>query len=108
MAHYSLLTCLKKLAQDAWERMGGQYSIHQQQWPAWDPSLVRDETHEIVVQVDGKKRDRIIAPSGASKDNVRTLALASPKASRHLKGRRVISVVVIPGRVVNFVTESVD
>jgi leucyl-tRNA synthetase len=86
--------------------MGGEYSIHQQRWPGWDPSLILEVTQEMVVQVDGKMRDRIVTPVNATEETIEAMALERPNVIRHLDGRCIVRVVVIPGRIVNIVTES--
>jgi leucyl-tRNA synthetase len=92
------------ITEELWERIGGEYSIHQQPWPAYDPALLRTATVIIVVQVDGRVRDRIEVPAEAGAAEVQRLALAAPNAVRHLEGRAVRSVVHVPGRLVNVVT----
>jgi leucyl-tRNA synthetase len=93
------------VTEELWQRIGGDYSIHQQPWPEYDPALLRTETMTIVVQVDGRVRDRIEAPTDATDEEVRRLALAAPNVARHLEGRTVRQVVYVPGRLINAVTE---
>jgi leucyl-tRNA synthetase len=92
------------LAEELWERIGGSYSIHQQPWPAYDPALLRTETVTLVVQVDGRVRDRIEAPAAAAEEEVTQLAQAAPNVARHLAGRAMRQVVYVPGRLLNIVT----
>jgi leucyl-tRNA synthetase len=92
------------IAEELWERIGGAYSIHQQPWPEYDSALLRTETVTIVVQVDGRVRDRISAPAEASAAEVERLAQAAPNVARHLEGRTIRNVVYVPGRLVNVVT----
>ena len=54
------------LSEELWERLGHEYSVHQQNWPAWDPDLAADEMITLVVQVNGRLRDRIQAPADIS------------------------------------------
>jgi leucyl-tRNA synthetase len=93
------------LAEELWARAGGAYSIHQQPWPEADPALLRTETLTVVVQVDGRLRDRIAVAAGAGAEEVQRLAQEAPAVRRHLEGRAVRRVVYVPGRLVNVVTE---
>ncbi len=90
------------LTEEAWERRGRPFSIHQQPWPAWDPGLATDDMVTVVVQVNGKVRDRLEVPAGTSEAALREQALASGKVAPLLKGepRRVV---VVPDRLVNIV-----
>ncbi|GAC1454890.1 MAG: leucine--tRNA ligase [Ktedonobacterales bacterium] len=92
------------MTEELWERIGGTYSVHQQPWPEYDPSLLRTETLTIIVQVDGRVRDRVEVPAAASADAVRRAAQAAPNVARHLEGHAVRQVVYVPGRLVNVVT----
>ena len=72
---------------------------------AWeDEPAVAEESVTLVVQVDGRLRDRLEMPAGASEDEVRALVLASPAVQRALHGRTVARIITIPGRLANIVT----
>jgi leucyl-tRNA synthetase len=92
------------IAEELWERMGGQESIHRQAWPAWDEELAAEETVTMAVQVNGRIRDRLTVPADAPEDEIKALALKSERVTRHTDGRPVARVIVVPGRVVNVVT----
>ncbi len=91
------------IAEELWEKRGRPYSIHQQVWPAFDPVAAAEEMVTVVVQVNGKVRDRIQVPAGAGEAEVRAAALSSPAAQRHMGGQAPRQVVVVPGRLVNIV-----
>ena len=95
------------LGEELWERIGGAYSVHTQSWPGYDPELARVPEVTLVVQVDGRVRDRITVPADIPAERARELALRSERVRQHLDGRRVKDVVYVPGRVVNIVTEPV-
>ncbi|MDI3340974.1 MAG: leucine--tRNA ligase [Sphaerobacter sp.] len=92
------------LAEELWERLGGPYSVHQQSWPSFDPELAAAETFELVVQVNGRVRDRLEVPVDITEQQAIDLALASPRAQEHLQGRTIRRTVYVPGRLVNIVT----
>jgi len=72
-------------------------------WPEADRDLLVADTFELVVQVNGKLRDRIEVPADASKEEQERLARQSPKVEQHLNGAQVAKTVVVPGKLVNFV-----
>ena len=91
------------LAEELWSRLGAEGLICHQDWPAYDPALVVDETINVVVQVMGKKRDVLQVPAGADRATLEELALASEKARRFMDGKAPRKVIVVPGRLVNIV-----
>jgi len=91
------------ISEELWARIGQDYSIHQQPWPAWDEELAAEEIITIVVQVNGKVRDRFDAPADISEEEAKAQALATPGAQKHLDGRQPFKVVYVPGRLVNIV-----
>jgi len=93
------------VTEELWrEALGHGESVHLAAWPTFDPDLARQERVTLVVQVDGKVRDRIEVSADASEDRCRDLAMASAKARRATGGREVRQVVVRPPRLVNLVT----
>ena len=93
------------LTEELWrEALGHAESVHRAAWPSFDPEAARQERVTLVVQVDGKVRDRIEVDADASEDQVRETALASPNAQRAIDGRAIANVVVRPPRLVNVVT----
>jgi leucyl-tRNA synthetase len=86
-----------------WARLGQPYSVHQQRWPAWDPEAVRDETVTLVLQVNGRVRDRVQVPAGLDEAGLRETALASEKVRRFIDGMQVQDVIVVRGKLVNIV-----
>jgi leucyl-tRNA synthetase len=91
------------VGEELWSRTGGAYSVHQQDWPAWDPDLTVEDVVTLVVQVNGKVRDRIQVPAGISEDRAKEIALASEQVRRHLDGREPRRVIYVPGKLVNIV-----
>ena len=83
--------------------MGKPYSIHTQSWPAFDPELAKEELITLILQVNGKVRDRVEVPAGIEDDEARRLALESEIVKKYLAGAEPRQVVVVPGRLVNIV-----
>jgi len=90
-------------AEEIWERLGLPYSVHQQRWPEADPSLLTEDQVVVVISVNGKKRDQLLVEPGAPEDELRRLALSSPRIEHWLDGRVPTRVVVVPDRQVNLV-----
>ena len=80
-------------------------SIHQQAWPEYDEELIFEDMVTMVVQVNGKVRDRLEMPAGLSKEEAEQSALAAPKAQSYLEGRQISKIIVVPGRLVNIVCD---
>jgi len=93
------------LAEELWQRIGGQGSVHLQSWPAFDPALTIDETVELVVQINGKVRDRLVVAADTADDEIRELALASERVRESINGKQVARVVVVPKKLVNIVVK---
>ncbi len=87
---------------DAYELLTGD-RVWEQPWPAADPALLERDVIEVAVQVNGKLRDRIQTSRDASREQLEVLARERPNVARHLDGHEVVKVVVVPGRLVNFV-----
>jgi leucyl-tRNA synthetase len=90
------------LGAEVWERLSGE-RVWEQPWPEADPALLASDTVTLVVQVNGKLRDRIEAGADASKEELLELARGSEKVARHLDGKEVVKEVVVPGKLVNLV-----
>ena len=91
------------IAEELWMRIGNPFSIHQQEWPTFDPEVAKEEEITLVLQVNGKVRDRILVPIEISDEKARELALANDTIQRFLGGEEPRKVIVVPGRLVNVV-----
>jgi len=92
------------VSEELWERTGHESSIHDQSWPEWDPELAAEEVVTLVVQVDGRLRDRIEVPVSITEDEARQTALESGNVQRHTDGKEISRVIYVPGKLVNIVT----
>lgn len=91
------------LSEELWEQMGKPYSIFNEKWPAWDAAaLVRDEV-EIVVQLNGKIKDKITLPSGLDSKQTEDMAMKLDKVRALIEGMTVVKVIAVPGRLLNIV-----
>jgi leucyl-tRNA synthetase len=91
------------LAAELWEQTGHQDAILRQPWPKYDEALAREDELEVPVQINGKLRGLIHVPIDASKDALESAARADEKVQAALTGKTVLKVVVVPGKLINFV-----
>ncbi|TMD63563.1 MAG: leucine--tRNA ligase, partial [Chloroflexi bacterium] len=92
------------LAEELWQRQGGDGLLVFQRWPEVDPAQLRRLQVTVVVQVDGRLRDRIEMPSGTDEADAQARALASPNVQRAIGARRIQRAVFVPDRLINLVT----
>ena len=91
------------LAEELWLKTGHTYSIHDQKWPTWNENLVQAEQVTLVIQVNGKLRDRFPVPVSISEEEAKKLAIASPKVKVHIEGKQIVNTVYVPRKLVNLV-----
>jgi leucyl-tRNA synthetase len=91
------------LAEELWQALGHDRTLAYEPWPAYDERLIQEETIEVPVQISGKVRSRVRVPAGASNAEIEALARAEPRTAQLLSGKTVAKVVVVPGRLINFV-----
>jgi leucyl-tRNA synthetase len=91
------------LAEELWQRLGHATSLVREPWPQADPRYLESETVTVVVQVNGKLRDRIDVPVDADEAAVTELVLARDKVQAWLAGKTVVKTVYVPGKLCNLV-----
>ena len=96
------------ISSELWERLSSEFGdvrgdVSQELWPAYDKRLLIEDEVEIVIQVNGKLRDRIKMPIAATEAELKTAALASPSVQARVAGKTVRNVIVVPGKLVNVV-----
>ena len=90
------------IAEELWERLGHE-RLWTTPWPEADPALLERETFELVVQVNGRVRDRAVVPVGLDEDELVARAKELPRVRAHVDGKEVKKAIVVPGRLVNLV-----
>jgi len=91
------------LTEELWQRLGHDESVYLAPWPAYDEEVAKEPEITLVVQVNGKVRDRLTAAADTSEEMLRELALSSERAAPYLEGKTVRQVIVVPGKLVNIV-----
>lgn len=92
-------------AEEIWHMFGNETSVFDEPWPVFDESaLIKDEV-EIVIQINGKIKERIMIPTSASDDEIKEMAVANDTIQKETEGKTVVKVIVIKGRLVNIVVK---
>ena len=96
------------MTSELWETLGQKFpgvqsDITQHAWPSFDPAQLIEDEVEIIIQINGKLRDKIVVPLDISDEELKAAALASAKIQEHLAGKTIRKVVVVPKKLVNIV-----
>ncbi len=91
------------ISEELWELTGNRYSVHQQAWPVLDEEAAAEDRITLVIQVNGKLRDRIEVDADITEETAKNLALSSEAIQKHLEGKVPRHVIYVPGRLVNIV-----
>ena len=91
------------IAEELWVRRGLGYSVHQQAWPQYDAAAAAEETITLVVQINGKVRDRFEASADISEDEAKAKALASETVQKFMDGKAPRMMKYVPGKLVSIV-----
>lgn len=81
-------------------------SVFAQKWPSYDQAMVEKKQVTLIVQVDGKLRDRLQLPAGLDQTAVEEKARASARAQKFIAGQEIVKIAFVPDRLINFVTKS--
>lgn len=91
------------LCEELWEVMGHRESIHKTAWPAFDEAALILDTIEIVVQINGKIKDKLVVPTSLSPKELEEIALGNEKIAQLTAGSTIVKVIAVPGKLVNIV-----
>jgi leucyl-tRNA synthetase len=93
------------MAEEMWEEMGRTGPVFKQTWPTFDEELAREEGAEIVIQVNGKVRNRVTVPFGTSEEELKRIAQSDDKIQPFTAGKQVVKIIVVPDKLVNIVVK---
>ena len=93
------------IAEEIWQQLERSGSIHQQAWPKWDAEAIKTDSVEIVVQINGKVRDKLTVPSELSSAELEKVALQQEKVQQLVAGKAVVKVIAVPNKLVNIVVK---
>jgi leucyl-tRNA synthetase len=91
------------ITEELWHRLGHEDSIHTQAWPTFDPKLATLDEVTMVVQVNGKVRDKLEVPAGITEEEMKARALSSAKVGAHLGGREPSKIIAKPPKLISLV-----
>ena len=91
------------LTEELWQQLGHKDSVHTQKWPKYDPKIVKEEKTILIIQVNGKVRDKIEVESDMSEKEAKKIALADEKIQNWVKGKEIKKTIFVPNQLINFV-----
>jgi leucyl-tRNA synthetase len=91
------------LAEELWARTGHCYSIHNQSWPEFDEELAKEEEVTVIIQINGRLRDKLLVPASITEDEAKELALGRERVKVYTGNKRISNIIYVPKRVVNIV-----
>lgn len=109
---FAVLTLIKLMApvtvhmsEEIWHDVGGDGSIHDEKWCEWDENLAKASKITLVVQVNGKVKDKLEADEGLNDEELKNMALSSDKVKELTAGKNIVKVIVVPKKLVNIVVK---
>ncbi|HWR29591.1 MAG TPA: leucine--tRNA ligase [Negativicutes bacterium] len=91
------------ITEELWSQTGHSDSVHKQSWPKWDAEALKTDSVEIVVQINGKVREKLIVPSEITGAELEKIALSQERIQALIEGKTVVKVIAVPGKLVNIV-----
>ena len=92
------------ITEELWEKLGEEFSIHKQSWPEYDSELIKEEKTILIIQINGKVRDKIGVKAGISEEKAKETALSSAKIQKRIKGEKIKKIIFVPEKLINIVT----
>ena len=93
------------MAEELWQLTGGNGSVHKQSWPVYDDAALQVDEVELVLQINGKVRDKIVVPVGLNAAELETLALGQERVQQAIGDKKVVKVICVPQKLVNIVVK---
>ena len=92
-------------AEELWQEMGHEESLYMMPWPKYEVALLKEDEKLIVVQVNGKLRDKLTVPASIDDEELKEKALSLPKIKDRICEKEVVKVIAVPGKLVNIVVK---
>jgi leucyl-tRNA synthetase len=93
------------LASELWEKLKSPGDVAEQSWPSYEEKFLVEDEVQVVIQINGKVRDRMMMSVSSAEEEMKTAAQANPKIQEHIGGKRIRKIVVVPKKLVNIVVE---
>ena len=94
------------IADELWQRTGHAESIHGEKWPVWDEDKVLSDSIQVIIQINGKKRDVIDVPADATQEEIKEIAMDNERIQTYVSGMTLEKLIYVKGKVLNFVVRS--
>ena len=91
------------MAEELWEQMGGQGSVCDAEWPAWEESYLVEDEVQLTVSFNGKARFQMTFPADATKEDIEKAALADERSQHYIDGKTIVKIIVVPKKIINIV-----
>ena len=92
------------ITEELWSSLGGKGFIHQEKWPRYDSDLLEENTFELLIQVDGKLRAKIMVSAGITENKAKELVFTNPTVMRYISNKGIKKIIFVPNRLINIVT----
>jgi leucyl-tRNA synthetase len=91
------------IGEELWEKLGHDHTLAYEPWPTYDESKLVEDEVEIVLQINGKNKEKLMIAKDTSKEEMERLALANETVRQLIAGKTVVKVIAVPGKLVNIV-----
>ena len=93
------------MAEEIWHELGYSNSIHEEKWCEWDENLAKASKITLVVQVNGKVKDKVEVDEGVSDEELKQIALSTDKVKELTAGKEIVKTIVVPKKLMNIVVK---
>jgi len=93
------------IAEELWELTGHAGSVHSKPWPNYEPEAIQEDEVTIVVQINGKVRERMLVPANIKPDEMKELVMQQERVQELIAGKQVVKVIPVPGKLINIVVK---
>ena len=93
------------VTEEMWDHLGYEGSVHEQSWPVYDESALVKDTVEIVVQINGKIKEKINIPGDLSREEMEKIAMEDEKVKGLTEGKNIVKVIAVPNKLLNIVVK---
>ena len=91
------------MAEELWEQMGGQGSVCDAEWPAWEEAYLVENEVQLTISFNGKARFQMTFPADATKEDIEKAALADERSQHYIDGKTIVKIIVVPKKIINIV-----
>ncbi len=93
------------ISEELWEGLGHKNSIHKEKWPQYDQKLIKEEKFELVIQINGKVRDKVLVKSDISQKEAEEIVFHREKINKFIAGQKIKKIIFVPNRLINIVMD---